>query len=63
MMRAIAGLFSKRCPHCKSILFRSVGPRNGFEETLIWLFQPFRCSLCGHHFFLLRRVTGEAYQD
>jgi transposase-like protein len=52
-----AGLFSASCPRCKSIEFRSVGLRNGFERAFGWLLQPFRCSLCGRHFFLFRRAS------
>lgn len=54
---------STRCPHCKSIDFRSAGARNAMETALLWLLQPYWCSLCGHHFFLLRwnaPVGGEA---
>jgi len=63
MNRAL-GFFSNSCPHCKSIDFRSVGTRNGFERTLRWLIQPYRCALCGRHFYLIRRrsvaITGAA---
>jgi hypothetical protein len=24
------------------------------EKAFLWLFMPFRCALCGHHFFMLR---------
>jgi hypothetical protein len=54
MIRAAVGLFARRCPHCKSIDFRNVGVRNAVETALQWLLQPYRCSLCGHHFFLFR---------
>jgi hypothetical protein len=47
-------LFSSRCPHCKSIEFRSVGVRNSIENAIYWLVQPCRCSLCGRHFYLFR---------
>jgi transposase-like protein len=47
-------IFSTRCPHCKSILFRRVGFRNAIEQGFRWLLQPCRCALCGHHFFLFR---------
>jgi transposase-like protein len=47
-------MFSTRCPHCKSIEFRSVGIRNAIEGAIHWLLLPYRCSLCGHHFFLFR---------
>jgi len=47
-------LSSVCCPRCKSIEFRSVGVRNKLESMLQWLVQPYRCGLCGHHFFLFR---------
>jgi transposase-like protein len=53
-MRVTAGLLSTRCPHCKSIDFRSVGVRSTFERAFHWLLQPYRCSLCGRHFCLFR---------
>jgi hypothetical protein len=31
-----------------------VGTRNGMEKALLWLLSPYRCSLCGRHFFLFR---------
>jgi len=58
MMRAPVGLFSTRCPHCRSIDFRSVGVRNAVETAFQWLLQPCRCTLCGHHFFLFRWQAG-----
>jgi hypothetical protein len=24
------------------------------EQAINWLLQPYRCALCGHHFFLFR---------
>jgi len=45
---------SCHCPNCKSIEFRGVGVRNGIEKSLLWLLSPYRCSLCGQHFFLFR---------
>ncbi|MEO8657277.1 MAG: hypothetical protein ABI693_02345 [Bryobacteraceae bacterium] len=54
MLAKLAALFSTRCPHCRSIDFRSVGVRNTMEGAINWLLQPYRCSLCGHHFFLFR---------
>jgi transposase-like protein len=57
MIRFPLGLFSTECPHCRSIDFRPVGPRNSVEGAFHWLLQPFRCSLCGHHFFLFRWQT------
>jgi len=55
-------MFNARCPHCKSIDFRSVGVRNAFEQALRWLLLPHRCGLCGQHFFLLKWLVpiGEA---
>jgi transposase-like protein len=47
-------LFSKHCPHCGSVEFRDVGVRNAAEKAIRWFILPFRCSLCGRHFFLLR---------
>lgn len=51
------GLFTNRCPHCSSITFRPVGARNALEQAISWLLQPYRCELCGHHFFLPRWIT------
>jgi hypothetical protein len=60
MIRTLIGLFSARCPYCKSIQFRSVGVRNSVEQALNWLLQPCRCDFCGHHLFLFRwRVPVE----
>jgi hypothetical protein len=53
-MRAFAGLFSRSCPYCRSIDFRKVGVRNSLEQAVYWLIQPYRCDLCGHHFFHVR---------
>ena len=53
-MRKLIALFAGRCPHCKSVDFRSVGVRNGLESALLWLVHPKRCELCGRHFFLSR---------
>ncbi len=47
-------LFSAQCPYCRSIDFRRVGIRNTMEKMLFWLLQPYRCGLCGRHFFLFR---------
>lgn len=41
-----------QCPRCASIVYRAVGARNGWERFLSPLLMPFRCDLCGHHFFL-----------
>jgi transposase-like protein len=57
IINAAAGLFSPSCPRCKSIEYRSVGLRNGIERAFRWLLQPYRCSLCGQHFFLFRRAS------
>ncbi len=54
MTRYIGGVLSSRCPHCKSIEFRSVGVRNIIEAACLWLLLPFRCDFCGRHFFLFR---------
>jgi hypothetical protein len=37
---------------------RSVGIRNGLEKAFHWLLQPYRCCLCGRHFFLFRWQTA-----
>ena len=42
------------CPNCKSVEFRGVGVRNQIEQFLHWILWPYRCDLCGRHFFLLR---------
>lgn len=47
-------MFSAHCPHCKSVDFRGVGVRNAIEKALYLILLPYRCSLCGRHFFLLR---------
>jgi hypothetical protein len=47
-------MFSTCCPRCRSIDYRSVGVRNVIEQAFYWLLLPFRCALCGHHFFLFR---------
>jgi len=57
MIRAAVGLFAARCPHCRSIEFRRVAARNAIEQAFLWLLQPYRCGLCGRHFFLARRQT------
>jgi transposase-like protein len=54
MIHAKFGLFSTRCPHCRSIDFRSGNTRNAIETAFQWLLQPYWCSLCGHRFFLFR---------
>jgi hypothetical protein len=47
-------MLSGNCPHCRSVDFRSVGFRNAVEKAFHWLLMPYRCALCGHHFFLFR---------
>jgi predicted Zn-ribbon and HTH transcriptional regulator len=47
-------VLSARCPHCRSVDFRGVGVQNALERLLHFVLIPYRCSLCGHHFFLLR---------
>jgi transposase-like protein len=54
MTTSKAALLSARCPHCRSIELRSVGVRNAMEKAFLWLLQPYRCCLCGRHFFLFR---------
>ena len=54
MIAAASRFFCTRCPHCRSVDFRSVGVRNGLERALGWLLQPHRCSLCGRHVLLFR---------
>jgi transposase-like protein len=54
MIRIPVGLLSTCCPHCTSIDFRSVAARNGVEVAFQWLLQPYRCALCGRHFYLFR---------
>jgi hypothetical protein len=47
-------IFVAQCTHCRSIDFRMVGWRNTFEKAIRWFVLPYRCELCGHHFFLFR---------
>lgn len=54
MIHTKFGLFSTRCPHCRSIDFRSGDTRNVIETAFQWLLQPYWCSLCGQRFFLFR---------
>ena len=54
MIRTLIGLFSSRCPYCRSVEFRTVGVRNDIERAIYWLIQPYRCEFCGHHLFLFR---------
>jgi hypothetical protein len=58
MIDSKAVLFSARCPHCRSIEIRSVGTRNAMERAFLWLLQPYRCCLCGRHFFLFPWQTA-----
>jgi hypothetical protein len=53
-------MLNAHCPHCKSIEFRGVGARNAMEKAVYWLLLPFRCDLCGRHFFLLRWLAPVA---
>ncbi len=50
-------VLSTCCPYCKSIEFRGVGVRNALEKAFHWILLPYRCSLCGHHFFLFRGLA------
>ena len=50
--------FSMKCRHCNSIDFRTVGARNRIEASLLWILQPCRCELCGHHFYITRWRTS-----
>jgi hypothetical protein len=54
MIRATLGIVGTRCPHCRSIEFRSAGARNAMETAIQWLLRPYWCCLCGRHFFLFR---------
>jgi hypothetical protein len=56
-------LFSPSCPHCKSIFFRGVGTQNRIEAFFYNWFFPYRCNLCGHHFFLFRGQAPLAGTD
>ena len=47
-------MFLPSCPHCRSIEFRGVGARDALERALSWILLPYRCGLCGRHFFLFR---------
>jgi hypothetical protein len=58
MMHPSLGFFASCCPFCKSIDFRCVAAQNGFERAFRWLFQTYRCGLCGHHFCLMRRSVA-----
>jgi transcriptional regulator NrdR family protein len=56
-------MMSNRCPHCRSIDFRTVGARNLLEQSVLWILRPCRCLLCGRHFFIFRyfvRVESES---
>jgi hypothetical protein len=46
------------CPHCKSVEYRSVETTTVLEQVFQWLVLPFRCTLCGHHFFLFRWLAA-----
>ena len=60
MPRFGLSLFSTGCPYCRSIDFRSVDIRNALERAFLWLTHPYRCELCGRHFFLFRWQTPMA---
>jgi hypothetical protein len=45
-------MFIARCPHCRSVDYRSVGVRSALESAVRWVLRPYRCGLCGRHFFL-----------
>ena len=45
---------SDTCPHCRSVEFRGIGVRNTIERAIHWILLPYRCDLCGRHFFLFR---------
>jgi len=47
-------MLSTHCPFCRSVEFRGVGVRNAIEKAFLWILLPYRCCLCGHHFFLFR---------
>jgi DNA-directed RNA polymerase subunit RPC12/RpoP len=53
-------VLSARCPYCRSVDFRGVGVRNSIEKLVRFILIPYRCSLCGHHFFLLRWLAPVA---
>jgi hypothetical protein len=58
-MRWLIALCTGRCPHCRSIDFRTVGVRNRMEAAVLWMIRPQRCELCGRHFFLFRWLVVE----
>jgi len=51
-------MFLPRCPHCRSVEFRGVGSRNAMERAILFLLLPFRCTLCGRHFFVFRWLAS-----
>jgi hypothetical protein len=53
-------MFSASCPHCRSVDFRAVGVRNFLERAIHWIVLPYRCSLCGRHFYLYRWLNPAA---
>ena len=61
MSRIVLGLFSRHCPYCRSIEFRSVDPRNFLERIFLWILLPHRCALCGHHVYFFRWQAPVAY--
>jgi len=48
------GFLPGRCPHCRSIESRRVGPENALDRLTSWLLQSYRCALCGRQFHLFR---------
>lgn len=57
ILRGMGGMFSSRCPFCRSIDFRSVGALTAIESALFRLLQPCHCELCGRRFHLWRWQT------
>jgi hypothetical protein len=55
------GVIFPRCPHCRSVDFRSVGDRSALEAALHFILLPFRCALCGRHFFVCRWLLPADY--
>jgi hypothetical protein len=63
MISAFERLFPSRCPHCKSIDFRCVGPRNQLGKIFRKFLQSCVCSMCGHGFYLIRSPFAVASVD
>lgn len=53
-------MFAAKCPHCRSVDFREVGVQNFLERAIHWLLLPYRCELCGRHFFIFRWLQPAA---